>query len=70
MYAISSDVCGVFSKPNGGFGKNVIIFGACSVDLCMLMIIKNDIIILGRSPTQGLDDITWTAKVEYSINFV
>ena len=30
---------------------------------------KKDILLLGKRPTQGLDDTTLTAEVEYSINF-
>ena len=30
---------------------------------------NKDILILGIGPTQGLDDTTLTAEIEYSINF-
>ena len=30
---------------------------------------KKDILILGKGPTQGLDDTTLTADAQYSINF-
>ena len=30
---------------------------------------KKDILVLGKGPTQGLDDTTITAEAEYSINF-
>ena len=30
---------------------------------------KKDILILGKGPTQRLDDTTLTAEAEYSINF-
>ena len=30
---------------------------------------KKDILILGKSPTDGLDDATITAETKYSINF-
>ena len=30
---------------------------------------KKDILILGKGPTQGLDDTTLTAEAQYSINF-
>ena len=42
-------------------GKNVI-FG-------VYWLKKKDILILGKSPTDGLDDATITAETEYSINF-
>ena len=37
-------------------------------DLCIL-IIKKDILIPGKKPTQGLDNTTLTAEVKYPINF-
>ena len=47
-------------------GKNVIIFG---VDMRLSVHIdkKKDILILGESPTQGLDDSTLTAEAKYPI---
>ena len=36
--------------------------------LCIL-IIKKDILILGKGPTQELEDPTLTLEPEYSINF-
>ena len=30
---------------------------------------KNDILVLGEGPTQGLDDTTITTETEHSINF-
>ena len=50
-------------------GKNIIIFG---VDMSSYVHIDNkkkDILILGFSSTQGLDDITFIAEPQYSINF-
>ena len=35
----------------------------------MLIIKRKIILILGKEETKGLDDITLTAEVEYSINF-
>ena len=52
-----------------GFGRNCIIFG---VDVSSSVHVDNkkkDILILGKCPTQGLDDTTLTAKRLYSINF-
>ena len=49
--------------------KNVIISG---VDMSSSVHIDNkkkDILILGKGPTQGLDDTTITAEAQYSINF-
>ena len=39
------------------------------VHLSMLTIVKKDILILVKGPSQGLDDTTLTAEKEYSINF-
>ena len=30
---------------------------------------RKDILILGKGPTQGLNDTTLTAEIQYSINF-
>ena len=51
-----------FSVPDGSVGKNVIIFVA---DMSSSVHIDNkgkDIVILGKGPTQGLDDTTLTAE--------
>ena len=34
-----------------------------------MLMIKKDILILGKGPTQRVDDATLTTKVEYSISF-
>ena len=34
-----------------------------------MLIITEDILILGKDPAQGLDDTTFTFEAEYSINF-
>ena len=69
-YRIGFDMDGTFSFSNGsGFGKNVITFGVYmspSVDIDNK---KKDILILGKGPTQGLNDTTLTAEKEYAINF-
>ena len=58
-----------FSLSNSSIGKNVIIF---AVDMSSSVHIDNkikDILILGKDPTQGLDDTVLTAEAQYSINF-
>ena len=53
---------GTFSFPTGGFGKNVIIFGA---DLSSSVHVGNkrkDVLILVEGLTQGLDDATLTTR--------
>ena len=57
-YGIGFDSRSEFSLPDGTMGKKFIIFGA---DMSSYMHIDNknkDILILGETPTQGLDDTT------------
>ena len=61
---------GSFSlSDGGGFGKKVIIFAADMSSSAHIDNKKKDILILGKSTTQGFRKITLTAKKEYSINF-
>ena len=67
-YGIGFDRRSGFSFTGGGFGQNVLIFGA---DMSTSIHIDNkgkDILVLGRGPTQGLES-TLTAEKMYSINF-
>ena len=67
---IGFDEHGTFSILNGtGFAKNVIIWVEM---LCSSVDIDNKkkyILILIKGPTNGWDDITFTAEKEYAINF-
>ena len=68
-YGIGFDRKGSFSFPVGGYGQNVIIFGA---DMNSSIHIDNkgkDILILGIGPTQELGEHSLTAEKMYSINF-
>ena len=68
-YGIGFDGKVAFSHPSARFGNNAIIFG---VDMSSSVYVNNkkeDILILGQSPTQGLEDTTLTAEKMYSINF-
>ena len=67
-YGISFDVHWSFSLPNGGFGKNVVIFGG-DMSSSMRVNNKKDILFLVHGSTQGLDDTALTAETEYSLNF-
>ena len=58
-----------FSFPSGGFGQNVLIFGADMSSSIHIDNKKKDISVLGRGPTQGLKG-TLTAEKMYSINFI
>ena len=57
-----------FSFPSGGFGQNVLIFGAVMSTSIHIDNKGKDILVLGRGPTQGLES-TLTAEKMYSINF-
>ena len=66
-YGNGFDRKGSFSFSCGGYGQNVIIFGA---DMSSSLHIDNKkkTLILGRGPTQGLEN-TLTAEKIYSTNF-
>ena len=67
-YGIGFDRRSSFLFTSGGFGQNVLVFGA---DMSTSIHIDNkgkDILLLGRGPTQGLES-TLTAEKMYSINF-
>ena len=68
-YGIGFDSRSEFLFTDGGFEKNVIIFGA---DMGSSVHVDNkgkDILILGEGPTQGLDDTTLTAESKYPTIF-
>ena len=68
-YGNGFDSCSHFSIPNFDWDKNAASFG---VDISSSVHIDNnnrDILILGKGPTQGLDDTRLAAEAEYSINF-
>ena len=68
-YGIGFDSLSLFSISDFDWGKIVIIFG---VDMSSCVHSNNkskDILILGKGKAQGLDNVTLTAEVEYSINF-
>ena len=67
-YGIGFDKRSSFSFPDGGFGQNVLIFGAEMSSLLILITIKKNMLVLGVGPTQGLEH-TLTAEKMYSINF-
>ena len=69
-YGIGFDARRGFSLSNGsGFGKNVIIVGVDMSSFADIDNKKNDILILGKGPADGLDEITLTAEKWYSVNF-
>ena len=67
-YGIGFDRSSSFSFPSGGFGQNVLIFGADMGTSIHIDNKKKDILVFGRGPTQRLES-TLTAEKMYSINF-
>ena len=61
-YEIGLSGDGFYSRPSGGTGKNVIIFGA---DMSSSVHTNNkgrNILILGKGPTQGFDEHSLTVE--------
>ena len=67
-YGIGFDRRSSFSFPSGGFGQNVLIFGADMSSSAHIDNKKKDILVLGKGPTQGLEHMLTAEKI-YSINF-
>ena len=68
-YRISFDEYGSSSLPNWSFGTDLVIFGA-DMSSSLHMIVIKDILMLGKGPTQGLDDTTLTTEVVFAISFI
>ena len=66
-YGIGFDRRSSFSFLGGGFGQNVLIFGADMSSSAHIDNKKEDILVLGRGPTQGSEHAFTTEKI-YSIN--
>ena len=67
-YGIEFDRRSSFLFPGGGFGQNVLIFGADMSSSTHIDNKRKDILVLGKGLTQGLQH-TLTAEKFYSINF-
>ena len=67
-YGIGFDRHGSFAFPDTGSGKNVIMFGVDMSSSAHIDQKKKDILILGNSPTQGLQHALTTEKLSL-INF-
>ena len=65
-YGIGFERRSSFSLPSGGFGQNVLIFGADISSSIHIDNKKKDILVLGRGPMQGLES-TLTAEKMHSI---
>ena len=66
-YGFGFDTCSQFSWTNGELGKNVVIFGVDNSSSMYVDNRKRDIIVLGKGPTDGLDDTKITTE---AINFM
>ena len=69
VYGIGFDRRSSFSFSSGGFGQNIIIFGADMNSFSHIDNKKKYILVLGRGPTQGLGEHSLTAEKMYPINF-
>ena len=58
-----------FSSPDGGIGKDVIIFGIEMSSSVHIDDKKRDILILGIGSIQRLDDTNLLAEAQYSIDY-
>ena len=58
-----------FSLPNGSVGKNVFILRIGMSSSVHIDNKKKDVLVLGKGPTQELDDTKLLAEAHYSINF-
>ena len=67
-YGIGFDRRSSFSFPGGGFGQNVLIFGADMSSSAHIDNKKKEILVLRKGPTQGSEH-TLTEEKIYSINF-
>ena len=67
-FGIGFDRRSSFTFPGGGFGQNVLIFVVDMSSSAHIDNKKKDILVLGKGPTQGLEN-TLTAEKMYSINF-
>ena len=67
-YGIGFDGRSSFLFLSGGFGQNILIFGADMSSSIHIDNKKKDILVLGRGPTQGLESYLTVEKM-YSVNF-
>ena len=61
-YGVGLDLKGTFSQPNGGVGKNFIIFGAAMSSSIHASNKTRSILVLGEGFTQGIDNTTLYAE--------
>ena len=68
-YGNGFDSKGPFSHPSGGFGKNLIIFGADTSSSAHANNKTRSILVLGKNFMQGIDGATIYIEKMYSTNF-
>ena len=68
-YGIAFDSLGSFSHPRGGYGKNVIIFGADLSSFVHSNKRANNILVFGKNFIPGVNGTTIYAEKMYSTNF-
>ena len=68
-HGIGFDLSGIFSHPDGGDGKNVIIFGVEMTNSKHANNKTKDVLVLGQGLIQKVDDATIYAGKMYSPNF-
>ena len=68
-YRILLDVRSQLSLFGGNWAKNIIIFGVDNSSSVHVNNKKKKMLVLGKGPTQGLDDATTTTEAKCSINF-
>ena len=68
-HGIGFDLSGIFSHPDGGDGKNVIIFGVEMTNSKHANNKTKDILVLGHGLIQKIDDTTIYPEKMYSPNF-
>lgn len=69
-YRILLDVRSQLSLFGGNWAKNIIIFGVDNSSSVHVNNKKKKMLVLGKGPTQGVDDTRIAAEIEYSIDFL
>ena len=64
------DSTSLFPLPNLNWGKNLVIFGVDNGSSVPIGNKKQERLVLGKGPTQGVDDTRIAAEIEYSIDFL
>ena len=68
-YGIAFGSRGSFTHPSGGYGRNIIIFGADLLNSTHANNRARSIVVLGKGFIQGIDGTTICAEKMYSTNF-